>query len=82
MTGKKRINTHPRKDKGSAKCQVDREVFYESIRMLFRGEADSYSAAKMCGISQPTWKKWANKFLLGEEVPDNFFKDDDKSGTG
>lgn len=75
-------NKRPRVDKGRShpKCQVDREVFYESIRMLYRGEVNSYGAAKLCGISQPTWKKWANKLLLGEEVPESFFKDD-KSGT-
>ncbi len=59
---------------------VDRETFYESIRLYCYGREriNQDKAAEMCGISTPTWVKWANRAILGEPIPDTFFKKGDK----
>ena len=57
---------------------VDRETFIESIYLYCSGRITQSKAAKMCDISIPTWLKWANKAVLGEPIPDTFFKKDEK----
>lgn len=63
---------------GSWGNKVDEDVFCESINRYARGEITQVNAAKMCGISTPTWCKWANKYLWGEPMPSSFFKAKDK----
>ena len=65
---------------GSFGHKVDRETFYESIRLYCYGREriSQDKAAEMCGISTPTWVKWANRAILGEPIPDTFFKKGDK----
>jgi len=84
MTGRKRgsKNKQPRPDKGGTSCRIDQEVFLDTIAELIHGRTNPKEAAKRCGISEPTWRKWANKFLLGEDIPETLFKKADEDTNG
>ena len=64
------------------KNMVDRETFYDSINQYCFGHEriTQKQAADMCGISVPTWIKFANKVIYGEPIPDTFFKAKKKDG--
>lgn len=57
--------------------KVDKLTFYQSVLEFLNGELKSADAAKRCGISKPTWVKWAEKAILGEDIPESFFKPED-----
>ena len=58
-------------------AKVSREVFYECVNAICLREMRQIDAAKRCGMSDPTFRKWANKAVLGEELPDNLFSDEE-----
>ena len=65
---------------GSWGNKVDRETFVYCITEVINGRMTQGVAAKKCGISYPTFVKWANKWFYGEPIPDTFFKVEKKDG--
>lgn len=48
--------------------------FAEALLAFSEGQMTIGQAAKHIGISEPTAVKYFNKFLSGEELPDNLFE--------
>lgn len=53
---------------------ISLDKFCEALSAFSQGQMTIKQAAKHIGISEPTTIKYFNKFLLGEELPDNLFE--------
>ena len=78
MEGKKRPPGIPKG--GSFGHKVDRDTFYYCVTEVINGRMSQRKASKMCGISFPTFNKWANALFYGDPIPDTFFKVENKDG--
>ena len=60
-------------------AKVDRDVFYKSIEMYIRGEIRQKQAQEMCGLSNPTWRKYVKMAVFNDPtpIPESFFKEKD-----
>ena len=74
----------PRKSNPFNGGRVNKDIFIDTVRQLVYGETNPKEAAKRCGIAEATWKKYANKFLLGEDIPERFFSktEDENAESG
>ena len=56
----------------------DIDKFSEGVAKYLNRECSQVKAAKIAGMSVPTFMKYVNKFLTGEELPDTLFKAKEK----
>lgn len=53
---------------------LDEKKFIEAYMKFIYGEVSLKQAAKIAGCCKPTFAKYTNMVLLGEELPGNLFK--------
>ena len=53
---------------------VDLDKFSEACAKYMNGECSQIKAAKIAGMSTPTFSKYLKTLLLGEKFPDNLFE--------
>lgn len=51
----------------------DIDKFSEGVAKYLNRECSQVKAAEIAGMSVPTFMKYVNKFLTGEELPDTLF---------
>lgn len=61
--------------RGSVK-QIDEDVFIDALNKVLRREVTQKEAAAMCGLTHPTFMKWATKVVMGEPLPNGLFIQD------
>lgn len=61
--------------KGRWGKRMDRQLFYQLCEEYIRGETSSVNAAKELGITQPTFLRRANQYVLNGRLPEYMFKD-------
>lgn len=57
---------------------VDPDKFSEACAKYLNRECNQVVAAKIAGMSAPTFKKYLKTLLLGESFPDTLFKNEKK----
>lgn len=57
---------------------LNKDKFYEAINLYISGQASQAEAAKIAGMSVPTFRKYANMHFLGIPFPDTLFKAKEK----
>lgn len=60
--------------KGQGVRPLNEKKFVEAYMKFIYGEVSLNQAAKIAGCCKPTFAKYTNMVLLGEELPDNLFK--------
>ena len=50
------------------------DLFREALTEYASGRCSQSKAAKMAGMSRPTFRKYANMYFLGIPFPDTLFK--------
>lgn len=48
--------------------------FYKALELVIEGRISLTQAAPLAGMSGPTFSKYANMVLRGEELPDTLFQ--------